>query len=87
MAVEYGDQTLARYDVSLSRDAARLEGVTNPRLFATGYGTTQLRLFALQDLLGDAGWLKALRLNGYAARTRRRPQALQYSLFPYLEAL
>ena len=36
---------------------------------------------------GDAGWLKALRLDGYAARTRQRPEALQHPLFPYLEAL
>jgi transposase len=88
MAVEYGGRTLSRYDVSLSREA-KLEAVTNPRLFATQYQRSrpQLRLFELQDSLGDAGWLKALRLDGYAARTRRRPEALQHPLFPYLEAL
>jgi transposase len=87
MAVEYGGRTLSRYDVSLSRDTGKLEDVTNPRLFATAYRSPQLRLFELQDLLGDAGWLKALRLEGYTARIGRRPQALQPSLFPYLEAL
>jgi hypothetical protein len=48
MAVEYGGQTLSRYDVSLSRDA-KLEAVTNPRLFANGHGTLQLKLFALDE--------------------------------------
>jgi Integrase core domain len=88
MAVEYGGRTLSRYDVSLSREA-KLEAVTNPRLFATQYQRSrpQLRLFELQDSLGDAGWLKALRLDGYAARTRRRPEALQHPLFPFLGAL
>ena len=86
MAVEYAGRTLSRYDVSLSRDA-ELEAVTNPRLFATPYGTGQPRLFALQEALGDAGWLKALRLEGYAARTRRRPEALQQALSSYLDAV
>jgi putative transposase len=86
MAVEYAGRTLSRYDVSLSRDAAKLEAVTNPRLFATPYRATQPKLFAL-DALGEGGWLKALKLAGYAARARRRPAALQQALFPYLEAL
>jgi hypothetical protein len=47
--------------------------VTNPRLFATPYGTGQPKLFAL-DALGEGGWLKALKLAGYAARSRRRPE-------------
>ena len=38
MALEYGGRTLSRYDVSLSR-GARLESVTNPRLFASPYET------------------------------------------------
>ena len=89
MVLEYGGKTLSRYDVSLSRDAATLEVVTNPRLFATPYqrNRLELRLFDLQDSLGDAGWLKALRLDGYAARNRRCTEALQHPLFPYLKAL
>ncbi len=89
MAVEYAGQTLSRYGVSLSSGAAKLEEVTNPRLFATGYGRSrlQLRIFGLEDALGEGGWLKALRLEGYAARARRRPEALQQALFSYLEAL
>jgi hypothetical protein len=38
-------------------------------------------------MLGEGGWLKALKLTGDAARTRRHPQSLQQTLFPYLEAL
>lgn len=85
LAVEYAGRTLSRYDVSLSREA-RLEAVTNPRLFSTGHRTPQLKLFAL-DALGEGGWLKAVRLPGYAARARKRPEALQQVLFPYLDAL
>ncbi len=85
MAVEYAGRTLSRYDVSLSREA-ELEAVTNPRLFSTGHRTPQLKLFAL-DALGENGWLKALRLPGYAARPPWRPEALQQALFPYLDAL
>ncbi len=87
LSVEYGGQTLSSYDVSLSSGAKKLKDVTNPRLFVTRYRTPQLKLFALEDALGEGGWLKALRLEEYAARTRRRPQALQDVLFPYLDAL
>jgi hypothetical protein len=45
--VEYAGDILSRYDVSLSSVAAKLEMVTNPRLFASRYGTPQLKLFAL----------------------------------------
>ena len=89
LSVEYAGQTLSRYDVSLSSREAKLEDVTNPHLFATGYRRSrpQLRLFGLEEALGAGGWLKMLRLGGYAPRARRRPEALQQALFPYLEAL
>jgi len=88
LSVEYGGQSLSRYDVSLSTGAKRLKDVTNPRLFVTRHRTPQLKLFSLEEALGEGGWLKALRLEGYAARTRRRrPLALQDVLFPYLDAL
>ena len=87
LAVEYAGQTLSRYDVSLSSSEAKLEGVTNPRLFATRYRTPQLRLFALEGALGADGWLKALRLEGYASRSRTKSAALQDVLFPYFDAL
>ena len=34
--------------------------MTNPRLAATRYRSPQLRLFGLEDALGEGGWLKAL---------------------------
>jgi len=87
LSVEYGGQTLSRYDDSLSSAATKLKDVTNPRLFVTRYRTPQLKLFALEDVLGESGWVKALRLEEYAVRTRQRPQGLQDVLFPYLDAL
>ena len=45
-----------------------------------------LRLFAL-DELGEGGWLKAMRLEGYAPRAPCGPSSLQQALFPYAEAL
>jgi len=45
----------------------------------------QPRLFKL-DTLGQAGWLKALRLPDYAPRSLRRPLDLRDPLFSYLEA-
>jgi hypothetical protein len=83
LVVEYGGEALSRYDVSYSPGAPKLDGVTNPRLFATRYRPAQLKLFALEETLGEAGWLKALRLQEYAARSRATPQSLQQSLFPY----
>ena len=85
MAVEYDGQTLSRYDVSLSREA-KLEAVTNPRLFASPYAPTQPKLFAL-DVLGEGGWLKALRLEDYAPRRSGRPEMLQQVLFAYTDAV
>lgn len=43
----------------------------------------QLRLFALEE----AGWHKAMKLEGYAPRRPTGPMALQEVLFPYLDAL
>jgi putative transposase len=87
LSVEYGGRTLSRYDVSFSPSSGKLEDVSNPRLFVTSYRTPQLKLFALEEMLGEGGWLKALRLEEYAARIRQRPSALQQTLFAYLDAL
>lgn len=87
LVVEYGGDALSRYDVSFSRGETRLRNVTNPRLFATRYRPAQLKLFALEEALGEGGWLKALGLDGYAARARSKPAAIQEVLFSYLEAL
>ena len=45
------------------------------------------RFVRVLDALGECGWLKALRLEGYAPRRPRRPLSLQQALFPYAEAL
>ncbi len=87
LVVEYGGDALSRYDVSFSPGETGLGAVTNPRLFATRYRPAQLRLFALDEVLGEGGWLKALGLEGYAARSRSKPEMLQGVLFSYLEAL
>ncbi len=65
-----------------------LRSVARPQLFETSHGLRrpQQRLFAL-DSLGEGGWLKALRLDGYTPRAPRGPQVLQEALFPYAEAL
>ncbi len=65
-----------------------LRSVERPRLFESSRGQNrpQQRLFAL-DSLGEAGWLKAMRLEGYAPRSPRRPASLQQALFPYADAL
>lgn len=53
------------------------------RLTSHALPAKPLRLFALDE----AGWLKALKLEGYAPRRSRKPRALQEALFPYLEAI
>ncbi len=62
-----------------------LRSVGKPRLFETSWALPHPRLFAL-DALGEGGWLKALRLEGYAPRSPRRPEGLQQALFAYHEA-
>jgi hypothetical protein len=52
LVVEYGGDTLSRYDVSFSPGAPRLGGVTNARLFATRHRSPQLKLFGLEEALG-----------------------------------
>jgi hypothetical protein len=72
-----------------SRSSTRPSSATaRPRLFENSHGLNcpQQHLFALESL-GEAGWLKALKLRGYVARGPRRPPALQRALFAYAEAL
>lgn len=83
LTVEYGGEPLSRYDVELAPGTGELWSVGRPTLFETSHALPPLRLFALDE----AGWLKALKLEGYAPRTPRRPQALQEVLFAYAEAL
>jgi hypothetical protein len=60
--------------------------VKRPRLFSHRFAVAQLRLFELHAL-GESGWLKAVRLEGYVTRSPRRPQVLQQALFPYATVL
>jgi putative transposase len=85
LTLEYRGQPLSRYDVRFAAGSEELRTITRPRLFETSYVLPQLRLFGL-DALGKEGWLKALKLENYATRTPREPQALQQALFPYQEA-
>jgi hypothetical protein len=89
LSVEYEGQTLSRYDVSFSFGKKKLKEVTNPQLFVSRHRPSQLKLFALEEMLGENGWLKALRLEEYAARTRHHTQGLQQEevLFSYLDPL
>lgn len=48
----------------------RLRSVARPRLFESPRVLRQPRIFAL-DALGKGGWLKALRLEGYAPGASR----------------
>lgn len=90
LSVEYAGETLSRYEVEYRPRAGGLREVGRPELFETAHrrGWPQLRLFRLEDALGEDGWLKALRLEAYALRGRQRSreEAPQPTLFPYLEA-
>jgi transposase-like protein len=88
LTVEHAGEPLSRYEVKVEAATGKLRSVERPRLFENSHGLRQpqRRLFAL-DALGETGWLKALRLEGYAPRRPRGPLALQQALFPYAEAL
>ncbi len=86
LTLEYRGQPLSRYDVRFAVGSEELQTITRPRLFETSHVLPQLRLFGL-DSLGKAGWLKAMRLEGYVRRAPRRSQALQEALFACTEAL
>ncbi len=90
LTLEHAGQALSRYDVEYASGnpgeaGGGLAAIRRPRLFENSFALAQLRLFGL-DALGEGGWLKAMRLEGYAPR-RPRPEALQDVLFPYLDAL
>lgn len=88
LTAEFAGEALARYEVSYSPAAGgaagRLREVKSPRLFETSHRySLQLRLFELNVLLGETGWLKALKLEEYSPRRSRQPLALQEVLFAY----
>jgi len=53
---------LSRYEVRVEAANGELRSVARPRLFELG-------------TLGEGGWLKAMRLEGYAPRAPRRPRS------------
>ena len=88
LTVEHAGEPLSRYEVRAEASTGELRSVARPRLFENSHGLRrpQQRLFAL-DALGEGGWLKALKLEGYVPRAPRRPLAVQKTLFPYADAL
>jgi len=86
LTLKHEGEPLSRYEVRVEAETGELRSVGRPRLFGTSAAVAQPKLFGL-DALGEAGWLKALRLEGYAPRRPRGPLALQEALFPYAEAL
>lgn len=88
LTVEYAGEPLARYEVEYSARTKNLRGVKRPRLFETGHkrGSPQPRLFELA-VLGENGWLKALKMDGYSPRTGRHRRALQLALFSWAEVV
>lgn len=87
LTVEHAGEPLSRYEVRVEAATGELRSVARPMLFESSHKLRrpQQRLFAL-DSLGEGGWLKAMRLEGYAPRAPRRPMGLQQMLFPYHEA-
>jgi hypothetical protein len=82
-------EPFSRYETKVEAGTGRLRVVGAAEFFETSSyrrDSAQQRLFALADL-GEAVWLKVLRLERYAPRVPRRPQSLQQTLFPYHEAL
>lgn len=91
LTVEHAGVPLSAYEVDHGpagerSGAGRLLAVGKPTLFETPFVPDQMRLFGLVETLGEDGWLKALRLEDYAARRPRHPPAQQQTLFPYGEA-
>ena len=83
---EYGGETLCRYEVECDPAAGvgsvgRLSSVKDPTLFETTIMPPQLRLFDLDEILDEEGWIKVLKLDEYAPRQSRRPDELQQALF------
>jgi hypothetical protein len=73
--------------VQFASGTRELQSVGRARLYETSHSPPQLRLFGL-NALGEGGWLKALKLVGYAPRRRPSgPLVPQEAMFPYLDAL
>jgi hypothetical protein len=94
LTVEYGGEALSRYEVESDPPAGvssvgKLRRVKGYTLFETSIisSAKPLRLFDLNEVLGEEGWIKVLKLEEYAPRHPRRYDKLQQVLFPYTEAV
>lgn len=61
--------------------------VKSLRIFGTRYSSWQLRLFRLEEVPGETGWLKAIKMDEYAPRLSRMQNSGQQALFSHAEAL
>jgi putative transposase len=88
LTAEYGGEPLSSYEVEVDAATGELRSVGRPRLYETLHRRNwpEQRLFSLESL-GEGGWLKAMKLAGYALRGPGRAQMLQQALFPYADAL
>lgn len=88
LSVEYSGEALSRYEVECDPATSvscvgRLREVKGHTLLETSIIAPQLKLFELDEILGEEGWIKVLKLDEYAPRQpRRRPEELQQILFP-----
>jgi transposase InsO family protein len=92
LTVEHAGEPLSSYEVAFEpsggrRGTGRLLEVKRPTLFETRLAPGQGRLFGLYEVLGNEGWLKALKLEDYAPRRPRQPGMLQQVLFAYTDAV
>ena len=67
-------------------NTSKLLRIGRPRLLETSRVPAQPRLFGL-DVLGEGGYLIAMRLERYAPRGPRRPRSLRGVLFANADAL
>jgi putative transposase len=88
LTLEHAGEPLSRYEVDYEAKSGKLLAVRSPTLFESSHRRSlpQPRLFGL-EALGEAGWLKAIKLEEYAPRRLRWPSALQQVLFAYIEAI
>ena len=92
LTVEYDGEVLSRYEVECEPATSmgtvgRLRKVKGHTLFESSIISPQLRLFDLNEVLGEKGWMKVLKLNEYTPRQPRLTDDLQQALFTHTEAV
>jgi hypothetical protein len=87
LTLAYAGEPLSRYEVDYEAKSSKLLAVRSPTLFENSHRRSlpQPRLFGL-EVLGEIGWVKAIKLEEYAPRGLGQPSALQQALFAYTEA-